>query len=143
MTVLVSDTSVLIYLERGSFLETSFHLPDLLKLGLRVAELDGDGMTRTLGYRRHQLSLPDCCVLALAKGNAWILLTGDSDLRKLADNERVDYHGVLWVLDQMHDATIATCMLVSKRSAFTHGAGLPKAEIDKRFTRYKAELVLD
>ena len=69
--VLVSDTSVLIDLKRGSLLEASFRLPfryvvpdllyerelknwegeELLKLGLAVEELDGDGVLRALAFR--------------------------------------------------------------------------------------------
>ena len=88
MRILVSDTSALVDLERGSLLEATFRMPfeftvpDLLydrelknhggdrlrELGLRVAELDGDEVMRALEYRRRQpaLSLPDCFALALA-----------------------------------------------------------------------------
>ena len=68
MQVLVSDTSVLVDLERGSLLEASFRLPfrfsvpdllyerelknwvgeELIRLGLSVEELDGDGVQRAL-----------------------------------------------------------------------------------------------
>ena len=89
MRVLVSDTSVLIDLERGNLLETTFSLgwefavpdllykrelqsssgPRLLRLGLRVKSLDGEGVQRALGYRAQvsALSLPDSFALALAK----------------------------------------------------------------------------
>ena len=72
MKVLVSDTSVLIDLERGALLGTSFALPfefavpdllyrqelaehggpALLKLGLRIEDLDGDGVSLALRYRQ-------------------------------------------------------------------------------------------
>ena len=68
MRVLVSDTSVLIDLKRGSLLEASFRLPfrfsvpdllyerelknwggeELIRLGLSVEELDGDGVQLAL-----------------------------------------------------------------------------------------------
>ena len=91
MKVLVSDTSVLIDLERESLLETGFRLPfefavpdllyrqeledhdgnALIELGLRVEELDGDGVALALRYRQtlRSLSLPDSFALALAKIN--------------------------------------------------------------------------
>ena len=103
MRVLVSDTSVLVDLERGSLLDAAFRMPfefavpDLLyerelkdhggdglcRRGLRVSELDGDGVARALRYRRDwpALSLSDCFALALAAENRWILLTGDAALR--------------------------------------------------------------
>ena len=78
--VLVSDTSVLIDLKRGSLLEASFCLAfrfvvpdllyerelknwggeDLIRLGLVVEALDGDGVSLALAYRKRMpaLSLP-------------------------------------------------------------------------------------
>ena len=106
MPVLVSDTSVLIDLERGSFLEPVFRLPfefavpdllyerelrdhggpALIDMGLRVEELDGAAVALALEYRRvrRSLSLPDSFALALSKANSWTLLSGDGSLRALA-----------------------------------------------------------
>lgn len=128
MKVLVSDTSVLIDLERGSFLEAAFELPyefavpDLLYarelrdsngpylqgLGLRIEELDGDGVALAIDYRQQAppLSLPDAFALSLAKTNGFVLLTGDKALRQLAGTEEVGCHGVLWLLEEMHVQTI-------------------------------------
>ena len=93
MHILVSDTSVLIDLERGQLLEATFGLtwkfavpdllykrelrshngPQLLRLGLRVESLDGDGVLTALGYQARvpALSLADSFALALAKINSW------------------------------------------------------------------------
>ena len=128
--VVVSDTSVLIDLERGSLLEAAFRLPfafavpDLLyerelkakggsrlrELGLQIAELDGDGVAKAVEYRKRvpALSLPDCFALALAVRGSWTLLTGDAKLRRLAEGFRVDCHGLLWLLDEMLSAGAAT-----------------------------------
>ena len=129
MRVLVSDTSVLIDLERSSLLETAFRLPyefavpdllyqqeiedyngaELLALGLRVEELDEHAVTAALKFRRQKtaISLPDSFALALAQANSWMLLTGDSVLRALAHQEAVDCHGTLWMFDQMHAEAVA------------------------------------
>ncbi len=76
MKGLVSDTSVLIDLERGTLLETCFRLPfqfavpdllyerelknhggdNLLRLGLRIEELDSTGVDCALRYRIASLS---------------------------------------------------------------------------------------
>jgi len=120
--ILVSDTSVLIDLKRGSLLEASFRLafrfvvPDLLyerelkdwggedltRLGLVIEQLDGAGVSLALAYRKRMpaLSLPDCFALALAKIHSWVLLSGDSALSRLATDEDVECHGVLWLLDK-------------------------------------------
>jgi len=107
-----SDTSVLIDLERGSFLEVMFShpyefaVPDvpyhremqgewgewLVALGLRVEEVSKEGVPNAL--RCHSalrvLSVPDSFALALAKERVWSLLTGDIDLRHVAADETAE-----------------------------------------------------
>ena len=161
MKVLVSDTSVLIDLERGSLLETGFRLsfkfavPDLLyqqelknhgggaliELGLGVEELDGEGVALALSYRRRRrsLSLPDSFALALAKTKSWTLLSGDGGLRELAAEERIPCHGVLWLIDQMFKEGVedGNKLRVGLRAIAAHPrCRLPKAEIHKRVRLY-------
>ena len=157
MKVLVSDTSVLIDLERGSLLETSFRLPfefavpdllyqqelkdhgggALIELGLSVEELDGEGVALALSYRRRRrsLSLPDSFALALAKFRAWTLLSGDGDLRELATEEKVACHGVLWLIDRLFEEGVedGNRLCAGLRAIAAHPrCRLPKAEIHKR-----------
>ena len=96
MTFLVSDTSVLIDLERGNFLDSCFRLPfqfavpdllykreladfggpQLVARGLRVEELTKDELTVVQQVRegRPKLSLPDAYAYSLASGRGWTLL---------------------------------------------------------------------
>ena len=165
MHVLVSDTSVLVDLERGSLLEASFRLPfrfvvpdllyerelknyggeELRRLGLVVEELDGDGVSRAIAYRRRApaLSLPDCFALVLAQTRCWVLLSGDGALRQFADDEAVECHGVLWLLDQMHAADVVSIWQLHDgltAMAKHPRCRLPKSEIRRRLTSY-AELL--
>ncbi len=160
MEVLVSDTSVLIDLERGGLLATSFALnfgfavPDLLflqelaehggavliELGLRVEALDSEGVSLALTYHRanRALSLPDCFALALAKCKSWILLSGDRQLRQLATRENVPCHGVLWVIDRITEQGVLsdTEIITSLQSISAHPqCRLPRQEIQKRLNR--------
>ncbi len=162
--VLVSDTSILIDLERGSLLETCFRLPfqfvvpdllyeqelknhggdNLLRLGLRIEELDNISVAYALRYWREQplISLPDSFALALAARNTWTLLTGDGVLRGLANQERVDCHGVLWLLDQMLEVSVASAneLHAGLEAISTHPrCRLPKAEIRKRLGRWRQD----
>jgi len=161
MTILVSDTSVLIDLERGELIECAFELsatfavPDvlyerelreyggdeLLRLGLRVESLDGDGVAMAMRQRqvRRQLTVPDSFALALAKINGWTLLTGDGPLRELAGAESVDCHGVLWLLDEFETQGAATHLQLHTglEKISTHPrCRLPKREIASRLSRY-------
>ncbi len=165
MHVLVSDTSVLVDLERGSLLEASFRLPfrfvvpdllyerelkhyggeELIRLGLAVEELDGDGVRRAIAYRQRvsALSLPDCFALALAQTRSWVLLSGDGALRQLAADEAVECHGVLWLLDEMHDAGVVSVQQLHDgltAIAKHPRCRLPKSEIRCRLASYADHL---
>ena len=163
MPVLVSDTSVLIDLERGSFLEPVFRLPfefavpdllyerelrdhggpTLIDLGLRLEELDGAGVTLALAYRRarRSLSLPDSFALALSKTRSWTLLSGDGSLRALALEENVECHGVLWLVDHLHgNRMLGQDALTEglRRIAEHPRCRLPQAEIRARLRKYSS-----
>ena len=165
LRVLVSDTSVLIDLERGGLLTAGFRLPyrlavpdllyrrelqnwngeELMRLGLSVEELDGSGVGSALAYRRQAptLSLPDCFALALAQTRSWILLSGDKDLRQLAAREAVECHGVLWLLDEMYTAGAAAKRDLHDglRALAAHPrCRLPQTEIRRRLISYGEHL---
>lgn len=160
--ILVSDTSVLIDLERGRLLETIFALPyefavpdvlyhremrgawgdRLVALGLRVEGLSRDGVAAALRYRsqRPVLSVPDSFALSLAKERDWPLLTGDSELRRLATSESVDCHGVLWLLDRMEEAGMPGLQMLYDGLTSLGGhprCRLPRREITIRLERYR------
>ena len=159
----MSDTSVLIDLDRGSLVELAFRLPfeftvpdllyerelkayggpDLIRLGLRVEELDGDEVSIALGYlrRRRSLSLPDSFALALARTNAWTLLSGDRGLRELAEEEGVACHGVLWLLDRIFEHCVidrSELYAGLDKIAAHPRCRLPRAEVRKRLLSYSA-----
>ena len=160
--ILVSDTSVLIDLDRGRLLEAVFALPyefavpdvlyhremagawgeHLVALGLRVEEVSAAGVGRALAYRatRPVLSVPDSFALALAQERQWTLLTGDGQLRDVATVEQVECHGVLWLLDRMEEA--GTPAIQAVHDGLTAIARhprcrLPRRELTVRLERYR------
>ncbi len=162
MKILVSDTSVLIDLERGGLLDSCFRLPfefavpDLLYArelkdfggpalvahGLRVEELSGDEVAAAQAVRAaHQkLSLPDAFAYTLASLRSWTLLTGDGELRTLAHVQGVPFFGVLWVLDQLFEAQVieAKVIVAGLEVIAAHPrCRLPRAEIQSRLERYR------
>ena len=168
MEVMVADTSVLIDLERGAFIEKCFSLPyrftvpdllyrnelacredgsglgeTLLRLGLRVEELDGDEVSDALRYRQNRpaLSLADSFALALAAGRNWTLLTGDRVMREFAATLDVVCHGVLWLIDRVFEAGIASRDdLVSGLQAIGGHprCRLPRTEVENRIALYSS-----
>jgi hypothetical protein len=161
MIILVSDTSILIDLERGSLLEAAFSsgltmvVPDLLyqreleaengpflrKLGLGVVSLTPEEVTfaQRLKAERKKLSLPDCFALTCATRPGHVLLSGDGDLRKEALARLGAVYGLLWILDKMAaSGTVSTAQLHDglNRIAAHPRCRLPHAEVRVRLNAW-------
>lgn len=165
MKILVSDTSVLLDLERGNLLEACFQLsitltvpdvlyedelsnyggPRMLELGLQRLELDDKGVQLALGYRSKvsAISVSDSFALALAKTSKFILLTGDRALRNLAEQEKVECHGVLWVLDLLEQEQVVPIKELHdglKQIGEHPRCRLPKHQVTLRLQRFASKL---
>lgn len=117
-------------------------LKDSLRaLGLEVPELSGTSVSRAAQYfnENQGLKLNDCFALVLAEDtNEGILLTGDSSLRRLAEKNDVEAHGVLWLTDELETHEIvapnrlhaALCRFRDDDLVF-----LPEAELLQRIRR--------
>jgi predicted nucleic acid-binding protein len=158
---LVADSSVLIDLCRGripsdaSKLGFSFVAPNVLieeelhesdrselrKLGLKSQVLPGDqvAVAEKLAEKYRRPTRNDLFALVLAKAEKSVLLTGDGNLRKAAENEGVEVHGTLWLLDKMIER-----QAISRARAATalelmveHGSRFPEHEVVRRLRRWK------
>ncbi|RWD16096.1 MAG: hypothetical protein EOS75_29990 [Mesorhizobium sp.] len=161
MPILVSDTSVLIDLERAQLLEEMFRLPfefavpdllyarelagelgdQLVRLGLRVEVLTPAELSRATIVRRQnmRLSVPDTFAFSIAESRQWTLLTGDGTLRELAVAEQIEMHGVLWLFDQLADGNHVPFNRLHDglNTLFTHPrCRLPAAEVRRRLARF-------
>ena len=161
MIILVSDTSILIDLERGGLLEPAFScgltmvVPDLLyekelepengpllrKLGLGVVALTPDevSLAQDLRAKRKALSLPDCFALSCATRPDHALVTGDKILRTEAQARLGAVYGLLWILDQMEASqkVPATLLLDGLTRISNHPrCRLPQAEVRARLARW-------
>lgn len=161
MIILVSDTSILIDLERGGLLEASFScgltmvVPDLLyerelepengallrKLGLGVVSLTPEevALAQKLRTERKALSLPDCFALSCATRADHALVTGDKILRTEAMARLGNVYGLLWMLDQMAaSGSVPTSLLyegLARISAHPR-CRLPQSEVRSRLNAW-------
>lgn len=167
MRIVVSDSSCLIDLRKVSLLDALLKLPyeilipntlfedELLKFsdaqkralirgGLKIVDLPGERVLRAQELIRAvpQLSVNDGFAFALAESHdGCILLTGDAHLRKLATKHKIEVHGILWTLDQIHVNRIKTSRVVYAALCALHGdptVRLPKLELAAYIKRYKA-----
>jgi hypothetical protein len=163
LVLLVSDTSVLVDLERGGLLATVFGtgltmiVPDLLyeselaeysgpyyrELGLQVVELSPDevAVAQHLYAEHAGLSTPDCFALACAQRPGHALLTSDGLLRRVAERRGVTRYGLLWLLDQVLelDATLASALHEGLSKIAAHPqCRQPANEVAKRLVRWSS-----
>lgn len=161
--LLVSDTSILIDLERGNLLQATFKLPRplavpdvlyeselratngelLVGLGLQVLTLDGAGaaLAQTYAGRGRGISTPDAFAVALAKTGGHILASGDRALKELAAEETVECHGLFWILDQLLEAEVLSSKALRtglERIASHPRCRLPKDLIEVYTTKFGA-----
>lgn len=167
LRVVISDSSCLIDLRKVSLLEAFLRLPyevlipntlfdeELLKFtaaqkkslvrgGLKVVELPGDGVLRAREIARKfaHLSIHDSFACALAESRpGCILLTGDGPLRTFARKQKIEVHGVLWVIDELYDhkiSTAATIHFALQVLAKDPTVRLPQHELTAYLKRYAA-----
>ena len=69
----------------------------------------------------------DCFALALAKQEICPLLTGDKALKRAANDEGIEVHGTLWVVEEMVVHQIITVETARRayRQMRDHGRRLP------------------
>lgn len=129
MQVLISDSNVLIDLYVVNQLNNMFKLPfaftvpdilfeeelkinhsNLTTLGLNIMALDAETIKYTfeLSEKYDKPGRIDLFALALAKNVGCPLLTGDMDLRKVAEEESVALYGTVWIIEQLIISGIIT-----------------------------------
>jgi len=117
------DTNILFDFVAGDIFDTLFLLPfdfhtsdivayeisgsyseeQLAALGLRILALDESEAQEILDLKQDHsvLSVEDISVLFLSRKHSMVILSNDGSLRGLADASRIEYHGTLWLLDEM------------------------------------------
>ncbi|MGH2397009.1 MAG: hypothetical protein ACRDFW_08475 [bacterium] len=160
MDVLVSDTSVVIDLERAGIIEQvlalpyGFIVPDalyeqelrdyggerLIAKGLGARTLTGEQVQEAQRLRKLEprISVNDSYALSLAKAEAAILLSGDASMRRLAEAEGVRCHGFFWIFDRLDELRVVPRPELMRGLAALAAhprCRLPRDEVEKRLAR--------
>lgn len=163
--VVISDSSCLIDLRKTSLLDAFVRLPyellipntlfeeellqfsatqkkALIRGGLKVVDLPGESVLRARQVARDMphLSIHDGFAYALAESRpGCILLTGDGPLRTFARRQKIEVHGVLWVIDELHANAISaagTLLAALQAMASDPTVRLPPQELAAYLKRY-------
>ena len=167
MKILVNDTNIFIDLHSVGLLEEMCRLPyEIHTVDFVVAEIADadqrrifdelvaqggifiDGFTADEvieNVEEHSsvsgnLSIPDCSVCYFARKHNVPMLTGDRRLRRYAEEQSIEVHGILFIFDELvkHDI-ISTSMAADRlEELFAINARLPKAEIRERINRWRS-----
>lgn len=167
MKILVNDTNIFIDLHSVGLLEEMCRLPyEIHTVDFVVAEIaDADqrrifdelvarGEISVDGFTADEvieiveehssvsgnLSIPDCSVCYFARKHNVPMLTGDRRLRRYAEEQSIEVHGILFIFDELvkHDI-ISTSMAADRlEELFAINARLPKAEIRDRINRWRS-----
>lgn len=95
----------------------------------------------TFKLEHNELSLEDVSLLFLSRNYGTMIISNDGPLRTLADTERIEYHGTLWILGELirlehlspEDAALALKQMLKK------GRWLPRGECEKLIKMWEAE----
>jgi rRNA-processing protein FCF1 len=87
------------------------------------------------------LSITDVSVYYHAKKSGWVLITGDNTLRNLALKNKIDVHGVLWILDEFVNSGCITpqTAIDSLDKILNSGGRLPYEECEKMKRKWTRE----
>ena len=166
MKILVNDTNIFIDLHSVGLLEEMCRLPyEIHTVDFVVAEIaDADqrrifdelvarGEISVDGFTADEvieiveehssvsgnLSIPDCSVCYFARKHNVPMLTGDRRLRRYAEEQSIEVHGILFIFDELVRHNIISTSMAADRleELFAINARLPKAEIRDRINRWR------
>ncbi|QZE15137.1 hypothetical protein K4L44_04715 [Halosquirtibacter laminarini] len=166
VTVTVNDTNILIDLHSIGLLELFFQLSieihttdfivnevteneqkDILTRNisnnnLQVKSFDAKELSDLFYFHSQQksnVSIPDCSVWSYAKNNNYVLLTGDGNLRRDAQEDGVDVRGILYVFTLLLDERLIDYnTAISKLEALLRtNARLPHKLFNKYISEWK------
>lgn len=172
MDVIVNDTNIFIDLQSVGLLGAMCELPfEIHTLDLVVAELtDPTQRADVVEYVSRQkikvhslssselvavavehssapgnLSFQDVAVCQYARSGAYKLLTGDRQLRNYAEKQRVEVHGIIFLIDEMVAENIITPQLGASKlkELLAVNVRLPKSEISVRIERWEKNVKSD
>lgn len=119
-------TELVAFLDKGSLTRKGFSFEELLQIQLLEVE-------------NPALSIADCSCLFYSKKITATLLTGDAALRRIAEQNDIPVHGILWIFD-----TLVAENIISKKEAREKlttltkmNRRLPDTECHKRMKRWK------
>ena len=166
MILLVNDASILIDLLKTDLIEPFFqleyelHVTDLVvnevhednadqldifvqngRLIKKIFDFEELIEIQLIEVQHKALSIPDCSCLYLSEKLSATMLTGDAALRRIAEQNKITVHGVLWVFDELVKHDLISCQTAAEKLNYlmTVNVRLPAVECKKRLKKWKKD----
>lgn len=106
----------------------SFTVDEVMEIVAEHSEVSGN------------LSIPDCSVCYYARKHQVPMLTGDRRLRKYAEAQAIEVHGILFLFDEMVRSGVVPPNIAAAKleKLMQLNIRLPKSEISQRINLWKA-----
>ena len=166
MKIIVNDTNIFIDLHSIGLLEEMCNLPyeihtvdfvaaEIVEEAQRLSfgQLVSTGKIRVNSFSSDEvmeivaehsgvsgnLSIPDCSVCYYARKHQVPMLTGDRRLRKYAEAQEIEVHGILFLFDEMVKfGAVSPAIAAAKLEQLMQlNARLPKSEISQRICLWR------
>lgn len=113
----------------GKIRVNSFSVNEVMEIVAEHSDISGN------------LSIPDCSVCYYAKKHQVPMLTGDRRLRKYAEAQDIEVHGILFIFDEMvkYKVVTPTIAVTKLEELMQLNARLPKSEISQRICLWRRE----
>ena len=157
---LVVDANILIDLDISGLLKAKYRLGNVWriaditfenlldkrklsvkKFSVKIESLPGTLVKKVYDYhaKNPRISHDDLTALVLARDKNLLLLTGDKDLRSLAEDEGIVVHGTLWLLDLLIREGVLKQDMAAKalRNMLENNRRLPRWEVEIRLKKWK------
>ncbi len=157
----IIDASILLDFIEGGIFDTLFSLPfdfstsdivadeisrsyspsELREFGLKILGLESEQilMIETLQIEHIELSPNDLSVYILARQHRSLLISGDGPLRELADSHKVEYHGTLWLLEELTEKDLLSQKDAAQalRTMLDNKRWLPRADSERLIKKWE------
>ena len=121
----------------------SYSTDELTRAGIRILALDETEVLEVYLLKQDHLdlSLQDVSVFFLGLKRSMMILSNDSPLRELANDYGIEYHGTLWLMEELVRRKILTRQdaITALKRMLGNKRWLPRAECNQLIKKWESE----
>jgi len=114
-------------------------MTDCERIFVQYFDSDDLEQIQLIDQNNRGLSFEDCSILLMRQKQEAIILTGDGLLRRTAEKNGYEVHGIIWVLDRLIEKGLLTCFIARDKlmELLAINKRLPKTLCDNRLEAWE------